>query len=66
MNTLRTIFAELIGLFVDDERFAIAILAWLALCWLILPHLPGPAAPLILTGGLIAILLESAVRRARK
>ncbi|HEY0206160.1 MAG TPA: hypothetical protein VGC15_18640 [Acetobacteraceae bacterium] len=67
MRWLRTAWSELIGLFVDDGSFAIAILAWLLLAWLALPRLPLPPAwpPVILFAGLAAILVESAVRRSR-
>jgi len=67
MQWLKTIFEELVGLFVDDGSFEIAILAWLGLVWL-LPHLHLPAAwngP-ILFAGLGLILVESVLRRARK
>ena len=68
MSWLKTIFREILGLFVDDGSFAIAILVWLALlCWL-LPHLPmgGLWQAVILFAGLIAILIESVLRRARQ
>ena len=66
MAWIRTIFAELLGLFVDDARFALSILLWIALAWLLLPYLPVPmgARGPILFAGLAVILLESAVRRA--
>lgn len=68
MSWLKSIFAEIYGLFVDDGSFAIAILVWLALLWLVLPHLPVAGAwhGVILFAGLVAILLESALRRARQ
>jgi len=65
---LSTILSEFIGLFVDDGSFAVAILAWLAFCWLVLPRLGlAPAwQPAILFVGLALILVESALRRARQ
>lgn len=67
MGTLRAIWSELVGLFIDDVGFAAAILAWLLLAGVGLPKLglgdPWPA--LLLFAGLAAILVESAVRRAR-
>lgn len=68
MNWLRTIAAELFGLFVDDGAFALAIVAWLVLLWWLLPLLAIDARwkALILAGGLIAILVESVLRRARR
>ena len=68
MSWLKSIFREIFGLFVDDGSFAIAILVWLVLLWLLLPHLP--IAPswhgAILFAGLVVILVESALRRARQ
>lgn len=68
MNGLKLVWSEFIGLFVDDGSFAVAILAWLVACWLVLPRLGlGPAwPPVILFLGLAVILAESAVRRARR
>ncbi len=68
MAWLNTIWSEFIGLFVDDGSFAVAILAWLAACWLLLPRLGLAAAwpPAILFVGLVLILAESAARRARQ
>jgi hypothetical protein len=66
MNVLRTILNELTGLFVDDSSLAVLVLAWLAVCWLLLPKLslPWPLLPVLLFVGLVAILAESAIRRA--
>ncbi len=68
MPWLKSIFREIFGLFVDDGEAAVAILAWLVFLWLVLPHLP--ISPVwhsaILFAGLIAILVESALRRARQ
>lgn len=68
MSWLKSIYREIFGLFVDDGSFAIAIVAWLVLLWLVLPHLSIPSAwhGVILFAGLIAILVESALRRARQ
>ncbi len=68
MTWLNTVWSEFIGLFVDDGSFAIAILAWLATCGLLLPRL-GLAStwpPLILFVGLVLILAESAARGAMR
>lgn len=61
------IWSEFVGLFVGDERFAVTIVAWLGIAWLVLPRLPLPAVigPLVLFAGLAALLVESAVRRSR-
>ncbi len=68
MNRFKAVWSEMIGLFVDDGRLALAILVWLGLCRLALPHLGLPPAlpPVILFAGLVAILAESALRRARR
>jgi hypothetical protein len=67
LTPLRTIFQEIFGLFVEDGYFAVAILGWLGLLWLISPHLPIARVwnAVILFVGLIAILVESVLRRAR-
>jgi hypothetical protein len=68
MRWIRTVLAELYGLFVDDGSFAVAILVWLGLCWLLLPRIgvpPGAMGPVLFVG-LAAILVESAARRARR
>jgi hypothetical protein len=66
MHWLKTILAEIFGLFVDDGRFALTIIIWLGMIWLGLPRLTLPAASngVILFAGLAAILAESALRRA--
>ncbi len=68
MTWLKTIWSEFIGLFVDDGSLAVAVLAWLAAAWLLLPRLPLPPAlpPVLLFAGLAVILIESAWRRARQ
>ena len=68
MNALKAMLREMFGLFVDDGSLAIAVLGWLALLRLLLPQLPLPALwhGVILFAGLLAILLESALRRARQ
>ncbi len=68
MEWLKTVGAEFIGLFVDDVGFAVAILVWVLIAALVLPRLglPDPLPALLLFAGLAGILVESAVRRARK
>lgn len=68
MSWLRTIVSELIGLFVDDGAFALAIVAWLALIGLVAHFAPSTQswAGIALFLGLALILAESAMRRARK
>jgi hypothetical protein len=68
MALLKQMVEEILGLFVDDGYFALAVIVWLALVWLVLPHISIQADcnPVILFAGLIAILLESVLRRARR
>ena len=68
MSWLRGVLSEFVGLFVDDGSLAVAVLAWLAAAWLLLPRLPLPPAlpPIILFAGLAVILIESAFRGARR
>jgi hypothetical protein len=68
MQWFRTIFREIFGLFVDDGSFAIAILVWLGVMWRLLPRLGVFSRwnGLILFAGLGLILVESAMRYARK
>lgn len=68
MGWLKTIATELWGLFVEDGRYALTIVVWLALVWLALPHLGlghGWSA-IILAVGLLLILLEGTLRGARR
>jgi hypothetical protein len=68
MSWLKAIWAEFLGLFVDDASFAVAILVWLVVAMLVLKRLALPPGlpPVILFAGLVAILVESAVRQARR
>lgn len=68
MNWLRRGLAELWGLFVDDGRYALTIVAWLLLAWLALPLLGLGRGwnALVFAAGLLAILAESVLRGARR
>jgi hypothetical protein len=67
MSWVRTIWGELVGLFVDDVGFAVAILVWSLVACLGLPRLGVSLvwSAGLLTLGLLVILAESAIRRAR-
>lgn len=68
MSWLRTMVGELVGLFVDDGSFALAVVAWLVGCWLVFPRLswsPGVEGALLFVG-LALILVESVWRRTRQ
>ncbi|WP_428486945.1 hypothetical protein [Rhodopila sp.] len=68
MALIRTVLNEVFGLFVDDGSLAGAIVAWLLLVAVLLPMLG--VAPnwtgIILFVGLVVILLENTIRRARQ
>jgi hypothetical protein len=68
MRWLKTIFGELIGLFIEDGSFAVAIVVWLGLVWFALPRvsLPPVLQGPVLFAGLLAIMLESVLRAARR
>jgi hypothetical protein len=64
MNLVRTIFAELLGLFVDDWVFALLLLLWVGLfatpLRLPLGRLAGPALFLGLAGLTLVFVLRQA------
>lgn len=67
MNWLGASLRELFSLFVDDVRFTVAIVIWIAFATLGLPRLPvapGWDAPLLFAGCAV-ILVVSAWRAAR-
>jgi hypothetical protein len=66
VSVVRSIADELVSLFVDDGSLVVLVLIWLTVCWLLLPNLslPSPVLPVLLFVGLVAILAESAIRRA--
>ena len=68
MRWIKPVLREIFALFVEDGSFALTILLWLAAAWLALPRLGRFAGwgGVILFGGLAALLLESATRRARR
>jgi len=67
MSGLRTVLAELWGLFVDDGRYALAIVAWLLLAWRALPllNLGGGWDAAIFAAGLMGLFAENVLRRSR-
>ena len=67
MKAVKIIFRDILGLFVDDGSFALAILLWLGLVSLLVRALQLPfAGGMILFLGLAAILIESVTRFARR
>jgi len=68
MRWINSVAREILGLFVDDGSFALAILIWLALSILILPRIVAEVAwtgPMLFTGFAL-ILIQSALRTARR
>ncbi len=68
MKWLRTIAHEVLGLFVDDGSFAVAIVVWLVILKMLILHSTHAAhgGGFILFGGLAAILAQSVLRAGRK
>ncbi len=65
MSWLRTIATELLGLFVDDASFAVSVLLWVAVAWLVLPRLlPGGWDGIAFFVGVAALVIGSALRSA--
>jgi hypothetical protein len=67
VHWIRSILREVFGLFVDDGRFAVAILVWLGVVRLVLSHLTimQNIKGIILFVGLGIILIESTIRFSR-
>jgi hypothetical protein len=67
MPWIKIFVGEILGLFVDDGRFALSIVIWLAVAWLMVSYAAqtiGNASGPILFVGFAVILLESAWRQA--
>jgi hypothetical protein len=67
VHWIRNILREVLGLFVDDGRFAVAILVWLGVVRLVLSHLAfmRNKMGIILFVGLGIILIENTIRYSR-
>jgi hypothetical protein len=65
MKTIKAIFRELFGLFVDDGNLALAILALLAVVALLVQvaWVDMNQAAVVLVAGNIVVLIESIVRK---
>lgn len=67
MNALRTIGRELVGLFVEDRLFALAIALWLLLAYVVSAY--GIVPPIVrgfaLFLGLATVLVAGVARGAR-
>ena len=68
MEWMRTVAREVWGLFVDDGRFAIAIVVWVGLVWLLERRFEvgGTAGAAALFGGLGMVLVVSLCKFARR
>jgi hypothetical protein len=67
MGALKSLLAQILGLFVDDGAFAAAIVTWLAFVSLLVPrlHLARKWGGVILFGGIAVILIAGTLRKAR-
>jgi hypothetical protein len=67
MNVIVTALKELFGLFVEDGSYAVAIIAWLLIAALVLPHIGASEwrAPLLLAG-LLLVMCENVLRSAKQ
>ncbi len=68
MGWLGTVVREIWGLFVDDGSFAVAIVVWVGLMWVMERRfgLSGGVGAGVLFAGLGVILIESLFRFARR
>jgi hypothetical protein len=57
MNLVAGVLRELLGLFVEDVGYAGAILAWVAVCAVVIPLLDPPFRGIVLAAGFCAILM---------
>ena len=67
MSAVRRCVAELLGLFVDDRAQALLIVAWVAVCCLLLRQWPGAiwTGPILFLG-LASIFLIGLSRHGRR
>ena len=68
MTVIRAAIAELIGMFIDDGRLALTLVALIAIVTLLvkLAGIGGLAGGLLLLAGAIGLLVESVYRDARR
>jgi hypothetical protein len=67
MKWIKNVGREILGLFVDDSSFALAILVWIALVWLYRQRIGGKVpSGVVLFAGLTVILVESLIRFSRR
>ena len=66
MKVVRTIFAELLGLFVDDWAFALLLLLWVGVFASPLRSVLGMGAGPALFIGLAALMLAFVARKAQR
>jgi hypothetical protein len=68
MGWIKSIGREVLGLFVDDGSFAVAIVVWLTAAVVGLPRVApdGRWCGPVLFAGLVLVLVESVLRYARR
>ncbi len=65
MRIVTGAFRELVGLFVEDAGFAVAILGWIVLAAVALRYIDPGWRGAVLAGGFIVILLAGVARATR-
>jgi hypothetical protein len=65
MKVLQTIWSELIGLFVDDWRFAALVIAWIAVFKIAFPHPTSDVLSLVFFLGLAGFAVWFVALKAR-
>jgi hypothetical protein len=68
MRWMKTIVQELFGLFIDDGSFALAIVVWIGVLWVLAGRVLYSAtwSGAVLFAGLGLILFASTIRRSRQ
>ncbi len=68
LKFIKLVFAEVLGLFIDDGSLAIAIALWVAACTFVLPILISNilVQMSIWVLGLMIVLVENVLRTARQ
>lgn len=66
MQWIRSILREVFGLFVDDGSFAIAVLVWIGIVWVLQRYMQmARMGGILLFAGLGIILIQSVLRAAQ-
>jgi hypothetical protein len=67
MNAIRSAWRELVGLFIEDWRFALAVAVWVLVGIFALPHLlPAVWRGPVFFLGVVGILVENVMQNSRR